>query len=342
MRILVAMSGGVDSSVAAALLHEQGHTVVGVHMLLHEYGAVGKANPKSCCGTEDALDARLVAERMGFDFDVIDLKDRFKRAVLDNFVSEYKAGRTPIPCTHCNGTLKFDLLFEYASLLDCEMVATGHYAQVIDGRLHASVNPDKDQSYFLWNSPNLDRVLFPVGGLTKDEVRAHALRLGLVTAAKPESMDLCFIPNRDTPGFLDKHITEDMGGPIFEVGSNREVGRHKGFHHFTVGQRQGLGVALGYPAYVTHIDADAKAVWVGAIEEAKTDVCGLHGARWFEPSEKVWVRVRSHAPLIEADVQGDTLHLHERMVITPGQAAVCYGKDGRVLGGGWIRRVVSG
>lgn len=350
MRVLVAMSGGVDSSVAAALLVEQGHEVVGVHMKLHDQHP-SAAPTGTCCGLDDARDARLVADRLGIPFYVLDLKEAFDRAVREPFLDAWVAGRTPSPCIQCNGVLKFRLLLARATALGCEALATGHYARVVDGTLHMAVDRDKDQSYFLFPMlpAALRRTLFPVGGMQKAEVRAHAERFGLVTAQKPESQDICFLPDRNHAGLLRaERPDEGRRGELVDE-SGRVLGWHDDYARFTVGQRKGLGIALGYPAFVVRIEADTRRVVVAP--EARLHHQGLvaSGANWFRtpaPGEPIAVRIRHRGALVPCEVEAaDDGTVRARFhqparAVTPGQAAVFYQGDA-VLGGAWIDAAVE-
>lgn len=347
MKVVVAMSGGVDSSVTAGLLVEQGHEVIGVHMKLHDATGGG---PGRCCGYDDALDARQVADTLGIPFYVFNLRDAFQKAVVDDFVGNYLGGSTPNPCIQCNGVLKFRVLLARARALGASHLATGHYARIVDGpdgrrALAMAADPDKDQSYFLFpmTQKAVDATLFPLGGMTKPEVRALGERYGLVTASKPESQEICFIPDDDHGRFVRQASGADGGGPILDD-TGREVGRHDGYFRFTVGQRKGLGVALGAPAYVTRVDAATHAVHVTTRPTRL-----LHGglvaqrANWFDrpgPDEVVHVRIRHRGELVPCRVDGpveqpQVRFLEPARAVAPGQAAVFY-SDGRVRGGAWI------
>lgn len=347
------MSGGVDSAVAAGLLAEQGHDVIGVHMKLHDRG--GTAAAGHCCGLDDALDARRVAEHLGVPFYVLDLREPFKKAVMDEFAASYLAGRTPNPCVRCNGVLKFRVLMSRALALGADALATGHYARVVgtaaaSGRsLAMAADREKDQSYFLFpmTTAALDKTVFPLGGFTKTEVRGHATRLGLPVALKPESQEVCFIPDDDHAAFVREHAgaVDGSGDIVDETGA--VLGRHDGYYRFTVGQRRGLAVALGIKAYVLRIEADSRRVVV-TTDPGRLGSMGLEAAEatWHErpaPDEVVGVRVRHRGRIEPARVEvrpdGSFAAAFEDPVraVSPGQAAVVY-RGETVLGGGWISR----
>lgn len=352
MRVVVAMSGGVDSSVAAALLAEAGHDVIGVSMQLYDQ----RDSPEtfgSCCSLDDLHDARRVAHAIGVPHYLVNFEDAFRGTVVQNFVGEYAAGRTPIPCVHCNGALKFAALVERAAAFDAPWVATGHYARVAydeDRRrfvLRRSADRDKDQSYFLFTltQAQLAHAMFPVGALTKTQVRAHAQRLELAVAAKPDSHEICFVPDGDAAGFVERSLDEaPADGEIVDSGG-RVLGRHHGLHRFTVGQRKHLGISTGTPMYVIRLEpADARVV-VGTRDELGGTALAADGVNWIagEPSAepvRVTARIRHRHHDAPAIVTADRDRAHVRfdepqMAITPGQAVVFY--DGEeVLGGGWI------
>ena len=341
------MSGGVDSSVTAALLIEQGHEVIGVHMKLHDV-APGQV-PGTCCGLDDALDARRVADRLGIPFYVMNLREAFKKGVMNNLVDTYLEGATPNPCIQCNGVLKFRVLLARSLALGATHLATGHYARIDDNnRLMTAVDPEKDQSYFLFpvTQKALGKTIFPLGGMTKTEVRAHARRFGLVTAEKKESQDICFIPDGDHARFVSEMAGDvDASGDIVDLKGN-VLGTHDGFYRFTIGQRRGLGVALGYPAYVSHIDAETKRVFLAPQSEVMHTGLIATQCNWFDrphPAQIVHVRIRHRGTLIPCTVSdGDpctVTFLEPGMAVAPGQAAVFYDGD-RVLGGGWITKAV--
>jgi len=346
--VVAAMSGGVDSSVVAGLLLEQGHEVVGVHMKLHD------ADPDKagkCCGVDDALDARRVADRLGIPFHVMDLRVAFKKAVIENFTKTYIAGGTPNPCIQCNGILKFDVLLKRAMALGADYLATGHYAQIGDGPcLMQAVDENKDQSYFLFpmNRSALDKTLFPLGGMSKATVREHAKRFGLVTANKPESQDICFVPDQNHARVIQEmHPELDGAGEIVDGVTGRVVGQHDGYWRFTVGQRRGLGVAMGKPAYVSDIDPDNCRVTVSGSEGLWHKGLLASGWNWTEipdPSEVVEARIRHRGQRVSCTVQLDGDHYRvvfqdPAWAVAPGQAVVLYRGD-KVLGGGWIRKSI--
>lgn len=356
-RVVVAMSGGVDSSVAAALLHEQGYDVVGITLQLYDYGeAIAKKG--ACCAGKDIYDAKRVAEERGFPHYVLNYESNFKESVIDDFVATYLKGQTPIPCVKCNQTVKFKDLLKVARDLAADCMVTGHYVQrIVDdaGRaeLHRAVDLTKDQSYFLFatTQEQLDFLRFPLGGWTKDVTRDHAARLGLVNADKPDSQDICFVPNGDYASVVRKIAPEaDNEGKIVHV-DGRVIGDHKGIINYTVGQRKGIGIGGGVtdnnePLYVVAIDAPNARVVVGPKEALARDTVYLANCNWLAlnpaaASLPVTVKLRSMTRAVEATLNTNdngtaTLTLHNAQYgVSPGQAAVCYMGD-RMIGGGWI------
>jgi tRNA-uridine 2-sulfurtransferase len=353
MRVVVAMSGGVDSSVAASLLAQAGHDVIGLSMQLYDQRQSPDAFG-SCCSLDDLYDARRVAAAIGIPHYIVNFEERFQASVVRNFVSEYAAGRTPIPCVHCNADLKFATLVERADAFDAAAVATGHYARVVFDestrryRLLRSVDREKDQTYFLFSltQDQLSRAMFPVGHLTKQEVRAHARDCGLAVAAKPDSHEICFVPDGDAAAFVERKLESQPREAEVIDSSGRVLGTHRGVHGLTVGQRKGLGLSAGVPLYVLRLDADAAQVVVGPRDELERNDLTASGVNWIagEPPDgpqRVTARIRHRHTDAAATVTPDSadrarvLFDCPQLAITPGQAVVFY--DGQsVVGGGWI------
>ena len=358
-RVVVAMSGGVDSSVAGALLREAGYEVVGVAMRLAPEPAHSASRRATCCSHEDFEDARRVAERLDFPFYVVDLREDFAARVVGNFVSEYLAGRTPNPCVMCNREIKFDRLWQRARALGADFVATGHYARTdrdLNGRFHLLRARDtaKDQSYFLFSltQAELARTLFPLGAITKAEVRARARQLGLGNADKPESQEICFVPDGDYAGLVERATSRDRIRPgriVDHAGTT--LGAHRGVHHFTIGQRRGLGFASSEPMYVREIQGDTGTVVVGRREELYSagllakDVSLVDASRTAGRLEvEVKTRYRQNSVpavlALAAERRAEVRFLARGPAVTPGQACVFY-RGEEVLGGGFIERALE-
>ncbi len=345
-RLLVALSGGVDSAVAALLLSRAGHALVGVFM---RNGVSGKAAQRSCCSLSDARDARSVADRLGAPFYVHDLERSFS-GLIDAFARDYAAGLTPNPCIVCNNQLKFGELVALADDLGCDGVATGHYARLQDGQLRRAADAGKDQSYLLHGltPAQLRRARFPLGELGKPRVRELARAAGLPVADKPDSADICFVPGGDYRAVVEQRLGSlGATGPLLDR-AGREVARHAGVAGFTVGQRRGLGAALGEPAYVTGIDPQDGAVRLGRRADLARAECRVEQVGWQQPEhpERALVQLRHHhqpEPARLLPEPGGALRvLFERpsLAVTPGQYAVFYDGD-RVLGGGRIARAAA-
>jgi tRNA-specific 2-thiouridylase len=351
MKIAVAMSGGVDSSTAAALLAEAGHEVIGLFMATGVSSGTEGGSQRRCCSLNDARDAQRVADRLGVPFYRLNYQHHFAR-IIEDFVSEYREGRTPNPCVRCNQWLKFDALWETARGLGIEAIATGHYARLEQTgsgpKLLRAADARKDQSYFLFAVPPalLARTLFPVGALDKDQVRAIARKHRLPVSEKPESQDICFVPKGDYREVLNHSGSDDgQEGPIEDLHGNR-MGTHRGIQNYTVGQRRGLGVAAGRPMYVIRIDAQANRIVVGPEEDLLNETCLVEEIRWIaEPSTEplefeAEVKIRyAHPParaaIIPRGNRAEVRFAAPQKAVTPGQAAVFYRGD-EVLGGGWI------
>lgn len=346
-RIVVAMSGGVDSSVVAALAARSGAEVIGVTLQLYDSGAKAR-RPGACCAGQDIRDARAVADRLGFAHYVHDHESRFRESVIDQFADEYLAGRTPIPCVRCNMGVKFTDLFALARELGADCLATGHYVRRVMGtrgpELHRAIDPARDQSYFLFATTReqLDFLRFPLGGMEKSAVRAIAAELGLGVAAKPDSQDICFVPDGDYASVVRKVRPDaDDVGEIVHV-DGRVLGPHKGLIHFTVGQRRGIDIGgQPEPLYVIRLDAAARQVIVGPRAALAVESATIDEANWLEESEgrRVLAKVRSMAKPVPARFECGQLNFaNPEFGVAPGQAAVLYDATNpdRLLGGGWI------
>ena len=351
------MSGGVDSSVAAALLHAQGYDTVGVTLQLYGDGAAVSRKGACCAGT-DIYDARFVAEKIGIPHYVLDYESRFQQAVMEDFADSYLSGETPVPCVTCNQTVKFTDLLQVARDLGAQALATGHYVRRLMGNrgpeLHRASDPARDQSYFLFATTpeQLDFLRFPLGDMHKDETRAIAGRLGLPVADKPDSQDICFVPHGGYAGVIEKLRPGAAGpGDIVHL-DGRVLARHQGVIHYTVGQRRGLGVGGGEPLFVVRLDAASRKVIVGPRKALLSHHVRVRQMNWLgdqsPPADglEVAVKVRSTRPpvpgrLFRDGAGGAEIALHQpEEAVAPGQACVVYepGQSSRVLGGGWIMR----
>ncbi|QNF35067.1 tRNA 2-thiouridine(34) synthase MnmA [Adhaeribacter swui] len=356
-RVLVAMSGGIDSSVAAVMLHEQGYEVVGMTMKTWDYASAGGNKKETgCCSLDSINDARNIAVSLGFPHYIIDIREEFGDYVINHFTDEYIAGRTPNPCVLCNTHIKWDSLLRRADKLGCDFIATGHYANIRNENnryvISKGLDENKDQSYALWgiSQESLSRTIFPLGNLRKTQIREMAVERGfLELVQKPESYEICFIPDNDYRGFLKRRVPElqtEVAGGEFVLEDGTVVGKHEGYPFYTIGQRKGLGIALGFPAYVTKIEKDKNRVILGNYDDLAKNamrVGKLTLSKYPDLIDKPTAsvtKVRYNDPGTESIITqvGDKMEVQFTRgvhAIAPGQAAVFYeGND--VIGGGWI------
>lgn len=348
-RIVVAMSGGVDSSVVAALAARTGAETIGVTLQLYDHGSAVK-RAGACCAGQDIRDARAVADKLGIAHYVFDHESRFRESVIDHFADEYMAGRTPIPCVRCNMGVKFTDLFRLARELGADCLSTGHYVRRVEGpngaELHRAADPARDQSYFLFatTQDQLDYLRFPLGGMPKPHVRAIAQEMGLIVAMKPDSQDICFVPDGDYASVVRKIRPDaEVGGDIVHL-DGRILGQHKGLIHYTVGQRKGLEVGgQPVPLYVIRLDAATQRVIVGPRAALAVQAAHIIDANWLTDigNRPVMAKVRSMSRPVPARLDGEWLRFDApEYGVAPGQAAVLYDGD-RVLGGGWIEETLA-
>jgi tRNA-uridine 2-sulfurtransferase len=348
-RIVVAMSGGVDSSVVAALAAKSGAEVIGITLQLYDHGeAIGRS--RTCCAGRDIYDARAVADRLGIAHYVFDYESRFRDSVIEHFADEYARGRTPIPCVSCNQGVKFTDLFRLARELGADCLATGHYVRRLVGpngpELHRAADPARDQSYFLFATTReqLDYLRFPLGGMPKAAVREIARELALAVADKPDSQDICFVPDGDYARVVERVRPEAAREGEIVDRAGRVLGRHRGLIHFTVGQRRGLELGgQAEPLYVLRLEPDSGRVVVGPRRALAVGEARLSGINWLGEAQRdgLAVKVRSLAKPVPARLDGDTVRFERpEYGVAPGQAAVIY-DGGRVLGGGWIEETAA-
>lgn len=361
-RVVVAMSGGVDSSVVACLLHEQGYEVIGITLQLYDLGeALKKKN--ACCAGTDIYDAKKIAEKFGFPHYVLNYQNLFKESVIDDFADSYLQGETPIPCVKCNQSVKFRDLLKVARDLGADCLATGHYLRRLVGKtgelqMHKAVDDDKDQSYFLFatTKDQLDFLRFPLGENKKEKTRAEALRFGLEVANKPDSQDICFVPNGDYAEVIRRHRPSAFKeGSFIHIATKKILGQHTGIVNFTLGQRRGLGISYPDPLYVVKIDPQENIIFVGEEKFLQNYKFKIRDLNWLADDVlgqeiQVLVRLRSNHEerpatikiLQNSEMRGEVEVEMKSMTraITPGQACVIY-QDSRVLGGGWITKEIE-
>lgn len=351
-RVLIGMSGGIDSTVAAILLQEQGYELVGA--TFRTFDSIKEsclAKEKGCCSIESIIEAQRMAAILGFEHHILDFRDTFREHVIANFVDEYAQGRTPNPCVLCNSHIKWGKLMQAAKEYGCDYIATGHYAQIAEHRGHYylknAVDTQKDQTYFLWmlTEENLRHTIFPLGGLTKTEVRQIALQHGFeALSKKAESQEICFVPNNDYRAFLAEQGVNIQAGEYVDAQGNR-LGYHQGYCHYTIGQRKGLGIALGSPKFVTKIDAETNRVTLGEREDLLTQQAHIKEVRlrdvdWLKESPTIEARIRYKSPAVSGyleigDEESSVWFDSPVWGVTPGQSLVIY-KEGLVVGGGII------
>ena len=343
-RVLIAMSGGIDSSVAAMLLLEQGYDLVGV--TFRTFDSIKEsclAKEKGCCSVESIMEAKHLAEQLGFEHHIVDFRETFRHCVIANFVDEYRHGRTPNPCVLCNSHIKWGKLLEAADQYDCDYIATGHYARIAerDGHffLRKAADIRKDQTYFLWmlTEDNLRRTIFPLGDLTKQQVRDIARQHGFEKLSqKSESQEICFVPNNDYRTFLASEGVQTEPGDYVNA-EGKILGRHEGYTNYTIGQRKGLGIAFGTPAFVTHIDPNRNVVTLGSHDDLLTNKVRMQGGFFNGNSSRpVMAQIRYRSLPSEAQYNDGILTFSEPVwAVTPGQSAVIY-QDDLLVGGGII------